>query len=158
MTPEELLKPRYKVINIWPGMHLEPFGKDQIVVLQPHKEEDAEGFVYRPDKHKPRNFMWQSFFDLFPHLFQRLEWWQERKPEEMPVYVKSIMQEYSYGVKVGAVIKVKEWVRICEAMYAIQSRREEYHASCFAPATEADYHAYNKQKEANNDQNTRTRY
>lgn len=74
MSTEELLMPRYKVTDIWPGMHVEPFHLGQIVILQPHKEDDAEGFIYVPNKHIPKSFMWQSFFALYKNLFKKLEW------------------------------------------------------------------------------------
>lgn len=28
------------------------------------------------------------FFDKYPHLFRKLEWWEERKIEDMPAYLK----------------------------------------------------------------------
>src|SRR6478752_5959492 len=127
MTPENLLNPRYKVIADYPGC---PFKVGQI--LEKVKVASGKEFV-RGMFHQPEDF---------PANFKKLEWWEERKPEEMPEYVKSIMQEYTYGVKVGVIIKVKEWARLCDAMYAIQSRKEEYHASCFIPATADDYNTY----------------
>lgn len=107
MTPEELLRPRYKVVATWPCMQLEPFRLGQIVTLQPHKEEDAEGFIYMPYMHKPGKFMWQSFFTLFPHLFKELQWWEERKPEEMPEYVKVIREDCVNDT--GLYCKVYRW-------------------------------------------------
>lgn len=131
MTPEELLKPRYKVIAPWPGTHWEV---GDIFEYGDHNCFKTES--------QPSIPMHVSVLDEHPHLFKKLEWWEDRKLEEMPEYVKSIMQEYTYGVKVGVVIMVKEWVRLCDAMYAIQSRKEEYHASCFVPATADEYNAY----------------
>lgn len=147
ITPEELLKPRYKVIATWPGMHVEPFRLGQVITLQPYEDEDYKGFIHIPIKHIPGSFMREGFFSGYPHLFKKLEWWEERPIDEMPEYVKSIMQEYSYGVKVGTMVKVKEWVKICDAMYVIQSRNREYHASCFTPATAAEYEQYINKKQ-----------
>lgn len=91
---EYLLIPRYKVKDKYPGMELEPFYVGQIITLQWHREEDdddcAEGYVHVPNKHMPRSFMWQSFFDLFPNIFEPLPWWSDRKVEEMPEYVRCI--------------------------------------------------------------------
>jgi hypothetical protein len=87
LTTEELLRPRYKVIAPWPGMLDEPFYFDQIVILQHHKQEDAEWFIYIPNKSIPASFMYQSFFDKFPHLFQPLPWWSDREIGDMPEYV-----------------------------------------------------------------------
>lgn len=88
MTKEELLRPRYKVIAKWPGMEAEPFHFDQIITLQRHVSEDGNEFIHVPIKHMPNSYMRQGFFDNYPHLFQPLQWWEERKPEDMPEYVK----------------------------------------------------------------------
>jgi hypothetical protein len=124
-------------------MHLEPFDKDQVVVLQAHKEEDAEGFVYKPDKHKPRNFMWKSFFDLFPHLFEPLPWWKERKPEDMPHYVKHIAT--------GKMWKVKEY-DLPTGAHLIGVEISSYWAVMknLEPATLDDYNAYLQTTNQNN--------
>jgi hypothetical protein len=65
---EMLLKPRWKVIAEWPGMEIFSVGDitDLHVV-------HVGSLGYRPDG--------------FPHLFKKLEWWEERKPKEMPEYI-----------------------------------------------------------------------
>src|SRR5690242_15646600 len=149
ITPEELLRPRYKVIAIWPGMHIEPFRLNEIVTLQYYTEEEgedkAEGFVYIPYKHKPKNFMWESFFTLFPHLFKKLEWYEERKTEEMPEYVK-----WDYNPKTdnedvkGLVEKVIKWVQDCHGVVTSGSM---VIATChWLPATAAEYEQYINKK------------
>lgn len=132
-TVEELLRPRYKVSDKWPGMHTEPFHVGQIITLQPHKEEDADGFIYIPDKHMPRSFMWQSFFDLYKNLFQPLPWWSEREISDMPEYVKhvngSVHKVIAHGDN-GARLEGSYW-----AVY-----------KNLTPATLAEYEQYLQQK------------
>lgn len=64
LSPQELLKPRYKCIADWPFMprHIKV---GELV---------AEVFIIKAAK--------------YPHLFKKLEWWEERKPEDMPEYLK----------------------------------------------------------------------
>lgn len=75
MSNEELMKPRYKVIADYPKSlyHVGDilnggWGSEDCIYC------DTDG---------PR---WRHY----PHLFRPLEWWEERKPEDMPQYVKSL--------------------------------------------------------------------
>lgn len=88
MTREELLKPRYKVIadyprsnfnigDIWPDVAAEWTTKEQIDYTL---EEMSK----------------------YPSLFKKLEWWEEREPEDMPEYLK----HYD-----GEVVKVEAWTK-----------------------------------------------
>ncbi len=75
MSNEDLLNPRYKVIADYPrSEHYENVKVGEVI--------DA----WKPNKVIQRNFT--DFYDKFPHLFQKLEWWEERKIEDMPMYLK----------------------------------------------------------------------
>lgn len=117
MTTEELLKPRYQVIADYPGRL---FRLGQICSWEQFtmdSEEDAP--IY--------------FFENFTHLFRKLNWWEERKPEELESveYVKTLagnsvrkVQEINtFWDKVmfegGKVRSLKKW---------IPATREEYEA------------------------------
>lgn len=67
MNTEELLRPRWKLIADYPD------------------NPDKIGAIYNPEYYLERNI---AFFDKYPHLFKKLQWWEDRKPEEMPEYVK----------------------------------------------------------------------
>lgn len=73
---EELMKPRYKVVADYPGM---PFLSDQII--------EREGTNGTDDYYHPFNNK-NICLNRYPNLFKKLEWWEERKQEEMPEYVK----------------------------------------------------------------------
>lgn len=107
MSTEELLKPRYKVIATWPGMHAEPFHLGQIISLQPYEDEDYKGFIHIPIKHIPGSFMREGFFSGYPHLFKKMEWFEERTIEEMPEYVKVIREDCIKDT--GLYCKVFRW-------------------------------------------------
>ena len=81
MTTEQLMQPRYKVINTWPRSGF-PVG----LVFEGTILTDLCKSTIKCDQ--------------FPHLFKRLEWWEERKPDDMPEYVKN---------NNGEVMKVTKW-------------------------------------------------
>lgn len=76
MTVEELLKPRYKVIADYPGS---PFIVGSVGVK--HYAEwvfELNGVVS------------DVAVENYPHLFRLMHWSEERKPEDMPKYVKRV--------------------------------------------------------------------
>ncbi len=91
MTPEQLLRPRFKAIADYPrsqcnvGDILEHFVGDGFIL-------NGVGLTSESDLKK------------YPHLFRRLEWWEERKPEDMPEYVKRKYITYS-----TTVFKIERW-------------------------------------------------
>jgi hypothetical protein len=77
MSIEDLLKPRYKVIADYPNT---PFKVGEI--LQ-RKEGD-----WLNDKG------WSKLYEPYPHLFKKLEWWEDRKLEYMPHFLKGKTRSY----------------------------------------------------------------
>lgn len=62
MTAEELMSPRFKVITDYPGNDYSKIGD-----------------IFEPDS----DFQ-EEYILRFPHLFQKLNWWEHRKVEDMP--------------------------------------------------------------------------
>jgi hypothetical protein len=102
MTTEELLKPRYKVMADWPGrsddfkigaiITLNKILDDELIskLLIPSRDKLKETPLYNAPCWIAENEMsikGKGFFQLYPNLFKKLEWWEERKPQEMPEYV-----------------------------------------------------------------------
>lgn len=84
MTPEQLLKPRYKVIGDYPNS---PY-KIGHVILSTHCS---------PLDH------YGDYLEKHPHLFKKLEWWEERNVEDMPIYLKGEYDEcFTYH-------KIEKW-------------------------------------------------
>jgi len=81
MTTEELLKPRYKVIADYPNS-VHKIGS--IILTEDYAPFDRIKYYRCADYH---------------HLFRKLEWWEDRKPENMPEYVNT-------GKKI---LKVTKW-------------------------------------------------
>ncbi len=82
MTVENLMMPRYKVIADYPGMD------DSYEI----------GEVLKP--------AYTGIVDAYPHLFRKLNWWEERKVEDMPDYVKWDVGIYPTWKKI---MKVDKW-------------------------------------------------
>ncbi len=70
MTKEELLKPRFKVVALYPTS---PYKVGEII------SPDAEGNAWF-------NSGLSGFPEGYPDVFKPLKWWEERKPEDLPKY------------------------------------------------------------------------
>ena len=79
---EELLKPRYKVIAEYTSMAKWKIG-DIIIPIVGNFANPIEV---------------EQMLSKYPHLFRKLEWWEDRKPEEMPSFLKDIGDGQIYKV------------------------------------------------------------
>jgi hypothetical protein len=106
MTTEELLKPRYKVVADYPNSDL-PI---ETVLTNSYQDiwTDFHGLEFNERT---------SFFSDYPHLFRKLEWWEDRKVEDMPKYfrnkngvfeIKRPIQEYATHNAKGDVLPATE--------------------------------------------------
>lgn len=128
MTPKEIMKPRWKIIAAIPFKEEDDFWKVGEILDRDWgwHGDDEDGFKYH--------------ISDYPHLFKKLEWWEGRQPEEMPLYVK-----WESG-KVTQVIRWNEGCDFCKVIdhtYFVSSH-------FFTPATREEYEQY-KQKEATNE-------
>ena len=124
MTKEELMKPRYEVVADYPGRPMTmPIG--HILVLDKF---GAGKYWHEYTDEEPIHIDEGS--TRFPKVLRLLYWWEQRKPEEMPEYVK-------YTIR-GFIIKCSDcWNG---EMYVV----DEYSFSwryC-EPATETEYTNY----------------
>lgn len=83
MTKEELLKPRFKCISDFPGNEwfevgeIYEVGFNGVIVKEEIRKWDKDNYIItQPEK--------------YPAIFLKLNWWEERKLEDMPKYVKWI--------------------------------------------------------------------
>ena len=104
MTVEELLMPRYKVIADYPhnpykvGDLLEEFTNTAFkltVTYNGNSMDETQANTYPA-----------SAIEKMPHLFRKLNWWEERKVEDMPDYVKWDVGIYPTWKKI---MKVDKW-------------------------------------------------
>lgn len=140
MLPEELLKPRYELIADFPG-NTRPVGF--VFVMD---SEDSEG------RYTTTGYLLESFFTQYPHLFKPLEWWEERKIEDMPGYLRVVITDFIKFTK-GQIIRVEKhksnsFNQIVPSLFISNDKQgPPPHPDCFCykdflPATEAEYNAY----------------
>lgn len=161
MKMVDLLAPRFKVIDKYPGMEVEPFHLGQIITLTMH---ESDGWIHIPVKHIPGSYMRIGFFTNSPNLFQPLHWADERKIEDMPEYVKVISEDCAKDT--GIYCKVYRWSEIDNVLPNLKGQLgaeiEEYQpdylirtefnfpgqvygrliATHLLPATKEEYEAY----------------
>lgn len=118
LTKEQLLQPRYLCTGtpgkpLWPDCDL--IHGDIISTTKVHKKE---------------------YIENFPHLFKPLQWWEHRKPEDMPEYVNT--NSFAYGIK-----KVERWEMEDECPKAVCDG-EKFGCIIWelTPATEQEYLDY----------------
>jgi hypothetical protein len=123
---QELLKPRYKVIEDY------PFSDCKL------------GEIFTEGKLEAAFF---NNLSKYPHLFRKLEWWEERDEKDMPEYLRTtehgekfvqpgIMKVMYYTGKGG----IKDHVRL-------DTGTDETAGTLFwfLPATKAEYEAFKQQ-------------
>lgn len=128
MTKEALMKPRYKVIADYPCRphpigHILEFSGDHY---------DSQSLFRLPgsDHRYP-----EKKFKEYPHLFQSLQWWEDRELHELPEYVKCIKTP-DQKIFPGMVIKVA-W---CSKTWGTDHVRSVIlDTNCYEPADENDY-------------------
>lgn len=125
MTKEELLKPRYKVIEDYPFSCL-PIG---------YVVDTDMALIDFQSSHTEVTKM--EYLEKFPAIFRRLEWWQDRKPEDMPEHVKCKDDE-------NIICKVEKWDLESTSPWFmfLQGDVHPYNPVVFLPATEAEYQAF----------------
>lgn len=147
MTKDQLLAPRYKVIADYPDS---PYTIGDILSFQQWGG-DLKKWAHYNDEGIFMGFT--DDFDEYPHIFKPLQWWEERKAEDMPEYVKIIEKPTLTGEKcnIGNVVKIhrhftNSWDYHC--IYGCQAFGKDFLSySKTYPATREDYESYLKEKE-----------
>lgn len=127
---EHLLRPRVKMIADWPGNQMLLVG-DVLTIYEDGKNAplfvsshgDKYGLTFDPSQ--------------FPHLFRKMEWHEEREPEELPRFLLH---------RNGSVHKVFKYHK--EYACVDLSEDDEFPTSFawLSPATEEQYNEYLKTK------------
>lgn len=133
---QELLKPRVKVIALWPFCQHHNSIKDQPKV--------GDIFEVSPGGSIANDSMTVLRVEIYPHLFRKLEWWEERDESKMPGYVKpdpnGIIESLAKSEQVFDARG--KWELEIENFWLVLSEGHHIHASHLLPVTAADYHAY----------------
>lgn len=144
MTVEELMKPRYKVIADYPNSEFEV----GTIINFPNKSDYYTGSdewesEFVKDKNKGGQFKFCiKKIEPFPHLFKKLEWWEDRAIEDMPEYVKCIKTP-DQKIMPGDILK--------PIWNGIDGKTGGHYiflyTNCFIPSTEAEYTNYINSKQ-----------
>lgn len=127
MTPEQLLRPRYLVIAEDTSNHNWKI-RDIYSIDGNNAYNETQGFGIAPFP--------APFFDKYPHLFRRLEWWEMRDEKDMPEYVKLKDERTRQVRKYEANFTVIIFNAIDEGEWDMC-----YCADC-VPSTETEYQTY----------------
>lgn len=132
---QELLKPRYKVIADYPEIERHNIRIGDVITR-------SESAMYA-DKTQDGTPVVAIDHEIFPAVFRRLEWWEERSPEDMPEYVK-------HGEN-GKPRKIAEFYPIYGEVVFEGGRRRKLNSK-WIPATKLEYDDYLNQ--TNHEQRT----
>ncbi len=142
LTIEQLMQPRRRAkvpdmeaTELYPGS---PFKMGAIIEFTKSAWFDNLFFCYMGKVGDRKKFV-LSFFDKYPHLFEPVQWWEERRAEDMPEYIKN---------KLGAVYKVTKHFND-DLKNSCDIDEDKYNGRmyrAYEPATEDEYLEYQKQK------------
>ncbi len=130
LSVEELLKDRYKVIAPYPrhlsdGVDIGDILTDDGVT--PVRNQHGKAII---------PFDWE----LFPNIFRKLEWHEERKSEDMPEYVKI---GYGGGAWKGKIGKAKfSSINTNVDVFFSDADEHQFHRSDVIPATASEYNHF----------------
>lgn len=141
-NPNDLLTPRIKIIYGWPECK---FSVGQILF---YKQFGTRGwFIHDGSGHG----ISLEAAKKYPKLIKHLNWWEDRKPEQMPAYlrnkvglpsVRKVVEHNEYEAKMEILPEDIRRVREQNANACIQSISWPY--SACEPATEEEYLEYRK--------------
>lgn len=111
-TPEELLRPRYKVIAEYPDCY---YKIGQILTTSQEEWVSNDNAKFAPQT-----------VSEYPHLFKRLEWYEDRSIEDMPEYIllntaipKVILRVIEWGEEDGSIYACATEISKIENLWAI---------------------------------------
>jgi hypothetical protein len=123
MDIKELLYPRFRIIERWPDMGDRGYYCGQIITLD--KQDGDQWCIVTA-----RATYYDAYFGGFPHLFERLQWYQERGEDDFPKYAKtyggnSVREIENIDVmfdritfKGGKIRKLRHWLPATNEEYA----------------------------------------
>ncbi len=101
MTAEQLLKPRFEVVENYPN------SKYEIGLVLTNTVTDY--FTY--EKHEKGFVTNIKNIEDYPHLFKKLNWWEKRTKEQMPKYLVSLAEKDNddFDINKQEVYKILDW-------------------------------------------------
>lgn len=141
LSKDDLLKPRNKVIGPYPEMERHNVKVGDIL---------TEGTRYETTRNQNGDAVFTFEWETFPNIFRKLEWHEDREPDQMPQYVWYDDTPISAKKKKLKVLKVDEWVKEPDGEIWARVNGDNIGFATMhmpEPATESDY---NSQKQTTN--------
>lgn len=145
MTVDELMRPRFKVVEDY------PYSEYEVGLIIEFEEEKCTYYTGQPEwetvpiKYKDGGGWLKCCikkFEPYPRIFKPMEWWEERKAEDMPRYVISKHTSVCYMVDEYNDLQLQE----DGCLFMVNNKY--YSCSYFLPTTEEGYNNFiNKQKQ-----------
>lgn len=132
LSKEELLKPRYKVIAGYPGCD---FSMGGIIVLDKINEDERVGKDVYYCYHAAFGLLAEFDLSPYPHLFRKLEWHQDRKPEEL-------LGGYAKSKRMGYVTKINEPISADGEWFVWDNLKNSVPFTDYDPATLEEYNQF----------------
>lgn len=136
LTPEQLLIPRVMAIGTEPGTPNDTSGDFISGDILTQTEKRFDKWESKMLKHTV--YLSIDFIEKFPHLFRPMPWYEGRKPEEMPQYLK-----HGENGKVRKVARYFNWATMIVEFEGGRTRRL---TDKWIPCTEADFIQYQNSK------------
>lgn len=145
MTTEELLQPRRKVLIDYPDSE---YSVGQVIHFKDKSTAYTGTNEWQSEFIKNKNgggggMRCIKYFEPYPLIFRPMEWWEERKVEDMPEYVKDENEPGEYEI-----IKVQKWEFVNGQAIGIAYHNHAggYSVTYLLPATEQEYNEYQKNR------------
>ncbi len=131
MTVEELLKPRYKLISDYPGNQYLAIGD----IIELKEQWPTKWFTETLGSNDDAFTFSEAMLDKCNANFRKLDWWEERKLEDMPEYVKRPPEMKFLS---NTVFKIDSWDETASVGWCSDHRINVRVDQCI-PATEEDF-------------------
>jgi len=129
----ELLTPRYKVEADYPNS---PFKVGDILMIEKHELHEFVRHGHLVTLH--------STIQQYPHLFRRMNWWEQRQIDDMPEYVKCVDSDCTEYFKVTDWVFSEEENCLCKVDDDVYTGIGYDYEGNITPATETEYLDYLK--------------
>jgi hypothetical protein len=140
MTVEELLIPRYKVIADYPNIQ---FKIGDIVKKYFFDISQKGAYTYLTNVKSPLqgSSLKREYIETMPHLFKKLEWWEERIKSDFTGYVCLQISKRYFKV-----LDVLQDGKLILDIHELENKYFNTFAYNFSPATEEQYKEYLRTK------------
>jgi len=106
MKAKDLLIPRFEVINNYPDCDKHKLAIGSIVTFEYYTDETKQWY-----NDNGQLKIYDAYYEGYPHLFRKLNWWEKRTKEQMPKKLKSLCSkdEPNFDIEKEEVFEILDW-------------------------------------------------